>query len=248
MRAHLRRLTTDELLRSTSVTHGRLDYEGADIYLELSSRQEFHRLHSCRKEPWTVRWIERYLKTGEVLYDVGANVGAYTVLAAVAAPGCRVVAFEPAAANLAALVRNVELNDAVDAVTTLPVALGAAAGTASFANASTVPGESAQLREGTARSGPRVLVDRLDDLIDRYELPAPNHLKLDVDGAERAVLAGGSRAFGDRCLRSVMAELDPETGTDLIGDLEQLGFELQERASGTDRAAGMPTYGLFVRP
>ena len=40
---------------------------------------------------------ERLRQPGEVLYDVGANIGVYTLLAAVAVPGARVVAFEPGA-------------------------------------------------------------------------------------------------------------------------------------------------------
>jgi hypothetical protein len=108
--AHLRRVGTDERLRSAVVTYGRLDYPRAAIHLRLTTGQEFHRLSSCQKEPWTVRWIERYLKLGEVLYDVGANLGAYTLLAAVAVPGTRVVSFEPRPANVAGLSAFVELN------------------------------------------------------------------------------------------------------------------------------------------
>src|SRR4051812_16333710 len=114
MFSHLHRVATDERIRSASVTYGRLDYEPAEIHLGLTSRDEFHRLRSCEKEPWTVRWIEEYLKPGQVLYDVGANVGAYTLVAAIAVPEARVLAFEPAPANFAALSGNLELNDVTD--------------------------------------------------------------------------------------------------------------------------------------
>src|ERR671932_123659 len=58
------------------------------------------RLRPVAKEPWTVRWLERSLRDGDVLYDVGANVGAYSLIAA--ALGAQVVAIEPAYANYAA--------------------------------------------------------------------------------------------------------------------------------------------------
>src|SRR5947208_14114772 len=114
--AHLGRLADEERIRSVAVTHGRLDYPGAAIHLRLTSKAEFNRLHSCRKEPWTVRRIEKHVKPGEVLYAVGANVGPYTLLAAVVVPGVRVVSFEPSPANSAALCANVGLTEDRDRV------------------------------------------------------------------------------------------------------------------------------------
>ena len=93
-----------------------------------------------------------------------------------------------------------------------------------------------------------VLVDRLDDVVQRFDLPPPNHLKLDVDGSELEVLGGGERLLESAAVRSAMVELDRERGEDVVDRLARLGFELVERASGRDRAAKMPTYGLFARP
>ena len=246
--AHLRRVATDERLRSAAVTHGRLDYPGADIHLRLSSRQEFHRLSSCSKEPWTVRWIEDYLEPGDVLYDVGANVGAYTLLAAVAVPGMRVVSFEPSPANFAALCANVDLNGVSDRVIAVPLALGDRARSALLDRDAAVPGGSPRLGNAVpAEAATKVLVDRLDDVIRRFDLPTPDHLKLDVEGGELDVLAGGERLLASGGVRSAMVELDRERGSDVVDHLVSLGFELVERASGRDRGPTMPTYGLFAR-
>jgi FkbM family methyltransferase len=246
--AHLRRVTTDERLRSAAVTYGRLDYSGAAIHLRLTSRQEFHRLSSCTKEPWTVRWIEGYLDPGDVLYDVGANVGAYTLLAAVAVPGARVVSFEPSPANFAALSANLELNAVASRVIAIPLALGDRARSSMLDRDAAVPGSSPRLCE-TAPSGEstRVLVDRLDDVVQRFDLPDPDHVKLDVDGAELEVLAGGARVFAAGGVKSAMVELDRDRENDVIDHMASFGFALAERASGDDRAPGMPTYGLFAR-
>jgi len=60
----------------------KLDYENRDIYLNIDSNSEYKvRLHSCKKEPETIKWIESVLNTGDVLYDVGANIGAYSLVA-----------------------------------------------------------------------------------------------------------------------------------------------------------------------
>jgi FkbM family methyltransferase len=241
-------VATDERLRSAAVTYGRLDYSGAAIHMRLTSRQEFHRLSSCAKEPWTVRWIEEHLDPGDVLYDVGANVGAYTILASVAVPGVRVVSFEPSPANFSALCENVELNAVGEQVIAVPLALGERARWARLDHNATVAGGSPRLDErGPTADATSVLVDRLDDVVERFDLPSPNHVKLDVDGAELEVLAGASRLLGSGGMRSAMVELDRERGEQVIHRLVSFGFKLVERASGDDRLPGMPTYGLFTR-
>jgi FkbM family methyltransferase len=254
--AHWNRVATDERLRSAAVTYGRLDYPRAEIHLRLSSRQEFHRLSSCQKEPWTVRWIENYLRPGDVLYDIGANVGAYTLLAAVVVPEARVVSFEPGPANFAALCANVELNAVADRVTAIPIALGDRPHQIRLTNNADVPGDAPRPVEvGTgggsdARGGEEattVLVDRLDDLVERFSLEPPQHLKLDVDGTEAAVLAGGDRVLASGSLRSVMVELEGGRDAAAADRLRAHGFELVEEVSKRDRTAGSPPYGLFVR-
>ena len=245
--AHARRVATDERLRSAAVTYGRLDYPKAAVYLRLTSRPEFHRLKSCAKEPWTVRWLEEYLKPGEVLYDVGANVGAYTLLAAVATPGVRVVSFEPSPANFAALCANLELNEVTESVTPVPLALGDQPGSAALDPNGARPGDSPRLRAHPAPGAVRVLVDRLDDAVERFDLQPPDHVKLDVDGGELEVLAGAGRTLSTGSVISLMVELDREREGAVVDRLRAFGFGLSERVSPQDRDRSLPTYGLFTR-
>src|SRR6185436_10105891 len=85
----------------------RLDYPDAEIFVRVTSRAERNRLRSCAKEPFTIEWIHRCIRAGDVLFDGGA----------------RVFAFEPAYANWAALCANVVINKAGHQITPLPVAL-----------------------------------------------------------------------------------------------------------------------------
>jgi FkbM family methyltransferase len=245
--AHLRQVGTDERLRSANVAHGRLDYAAADIHLRLSSRAEFHRLRSCAKEPFTVRWIEQRVQPGEVLYDIGANIGVYTLIAAVAVPGARVVSFEPGPANFAALCANLDLNSVADRVTAVPVALGDRPRTAALGDHALAPGASITVGGPDRKAPLTALVDRLDDLIERFDLPLPDHVKLDVDGAELEVLAGAGRVLASGRIKSALVELDPERGDRVVAKLERDGFALVERATGGDRPRGAPSYGLFAR-
>src|SRR5438046_1543914 len=76
---------------------GRLDYPGADLRIGVTSRTEIlSRLRPCEKEPWTVAWLERTVRPGDVLWDVGANVGAYSLIAAsLGREAAQIVAVEP---------------------------------------------------------------------------------------------------------------------------------------------------------
>ena len=79
------------------------------------------------KEPETLEWLDR-LPEACTLWDVGANVGLYSVYAA-KKKNFRVIAFEPSVFNLELLARNLFLNDLQDKVTIAPFALSDGLGT-----------------------------------------------------------------------------------------------------------------------
>lgn len=73
------------------------------------------------KEPATLDWIDGF-SPGDTLWDVGNNIGIYSIYAAVAR-ACRVVAFEPSPVNFALLERNIVLNGLSEKIVAFPVAL-----------------------------------------------------------------------------------------------------------------------------
>ena len=90
-----------------------LDYPKNPISILVTSPKEnSSRARSVMSEPWTVHWLERVVSPGEVLYDVGANVGTYSLVAAISHDReVRVFAFEPSFVTYAALCRNILEND-----------------------------------------------------------------------------------------------------------------------------------------
>ena len=72
------------------------------------------------KEPETLEWIDRF-PDDAVLWDIGANVGLYTIYAA--KKGIRVFAFEPSVFNLEVLARNIFINGVGNQVTIIPLPL-----------------------------------------------------------------------------------------------------------------------------
>ena len=167
------------------------------------------------KEPETLEWIDRF-EEGDVFWDVGANIGVYSLYAAAAGRAGRVLAFEPSPWNAALLAENVRLNGAEDIVATFSLALSAetspgtlfmrATEAASAGSSFGAPiGEFGERFEPQFRQA--ALGVRIDDMV-LWGAPMPNRIKIDVDGAEELVLAGARTTLADQRTKSVSIELD----------------------------------------
>ena len=171
--------------------------------LATSSMERKWRAQSCKKEPWTVAWIEESMSAGGVLYDVGANVGAFSLIAAkVCARRGTVVAFEPGFASYAHLCANIVLNRCESIIVPLPVALGSTNGLAAFVSHPGSRPEPASIPSaGLGRRGGRyekralqpVLSMTLDSMIQTFGLPQPHHLKLTWMAVRSTCLEGPGR-------------------------------------------------------
>jgi FkbM family methyltransferase len=126
------------------------------------------------------------VREGDVVYDIGANAGFFTLLASkLAGPHGVVYAFEPLQRNLTYLERHVSLN-ARENVRILPIAAAARSGTARFAVAHN-PSQGGMSDRGELE----VTTRSLDDVAAEGNAP-PNFMKIDVEGAETQVLTGAS--------------------------------------------------------
>jgi FkbM family methyltransferase len=183
------------------------------------------------KEPETIAWLDR-VRPGEVVWDVGANVGCYTLYAAVAR-GARVVAFEPGAANYAALNENVRLSGVGDRVTALCVALAERTGLAPLHMRFVEPGGACaafgDARDEAGRAFTPVFSQgtlgmSVDDLLALRGVEAPDHIKLDVDGLEEAILRGATSTLREGRVKSLSVEID-DAGA---GSVERIAALLRE--------------------
>lgn len=240
------------------MTIAHLDYPAAKlapfgrdkVLMEANTDPErAYRIGACAKEPWTVAWIEE-LQPREVLYDIGANVGSYTLLAAARHLG--VVAFEPQFASFATLCRNLCLNAQLDQVVTLQVLLMGSPGTYWL--------HLHDLRSGSA--GHEINVDPgrstfhkqlvpgypLDYLQDVLKFPLPTAIKLDVDGAEREVLSGAQGILATPQLRTLMVELRLDWEEEVMGWLAERGFARTARFDEREgKKIGNISYSRFDR-
>ncbi|MEW6319633.1 MAG: FkbM family methyltransferase [Acidobacteriota bacterium] len=232
-----------------------LDYKPVRIIIRGTSNEErLWRARSCWKEPWTVEWLERNIREGSVLYDIGANVGTFTLIAACRQPAATVVAFEPGYASYAHLCENLVLNGCTRNVIPVPLPLWSDSTLLGMRYRSLAPGQSRHtLRAGAPASGacadgrydqPMFGV-KLDDLVRQYGLPQPTAIKLDVDGAEQEVLAGAAGVIRNASLETMLVEFDASVGDSVRETLAAAGFSSVSVIS-RDKP-GAPAYAEFRR-
>lgn len=170
----------DGLAPQTTVT-----VNGVDLTLLVPDRTSVYwSRHGFDSEPNTLSWIDGF-GAGDVFYDIGANIGAYTLYAA-KARSVPVVAFEPNPFSYRVLVHNLHLNAITDRVLPLCLAAGGPDGNG---------------------IGLQVLAFRLDDLAAIEGIPAPTHVKIDVDGIEAAILEGAKSLLSGPGVKSVLIEM-----------------------------------------
>ncbi len=181
--------------------------EGMDerLFIHTEAKTSNMRIQAASKEPWTYAWIQNVLRAGDVFYDVGANVGSYSLLAL--SRGLEVIAFEPHYENFRELCRNVDLNKLCARAALVPLALSDQIGATRNPILAPSAGETMSLGAGE-RGSVVILTSTLDDARRNLQLPDPNHIKIDVDGWEVRVLEGASETFAMEQLRTCLIEID----------------------------------------
>ncbi|MGZ8843065.1 MAG: FkbM family methyltransferase [Pyrinomonadaceae bacterium] len=150
-------------------------------------------------EPRYVSLLKSLVNAGDTVWDIGANIGFYTVLFStwVGRHG-RVIAYEPDPANLKLLRRNLDLN-ACQNVVVRPVALSNESGSEVF-SIDVVTRSTGHLGTGATYGGTifgtgredliSVVTSTLDEEV--REFGPPNLIKMDIEGGEYDALAGGA--------------------------------------------------------
>lgn len=211
------------------------------------------------KEPSTFEWL-RTLRPYDVLFDVGANVGVYSIFAAMV-QGAQVFAFEPEAQNYAALMRNIAANPGLDArLRAYCLAVGDRSGLADL-NLSEVSiggsghqvgeevGYFLEPRAPALKQG--VVCARLGELVEGRQLPEPTHIKIDVDGFEHRVVNG--LGFLLNRVRSMCIEVNPAIPqhVHMVEWLTGRGFEVDpeqvKRATRTEGTFKGVAEHIFTR-
>jgi FkbM family methyltransferase len=193
------------------------------------------------KEPETIEWIDGF-EADAVLWDIGANVGCYSLYAA--KKGAQVYAFEPCASNYYLLCQNIAINKLVDKISAFCLAF-AKETQLGFLNMSTVePGgalagfgkkqEKIKVeeieREVVSRQG--MMGFSIDDFIRQYNPVFPTYIKIDVDGIEDEIVAGAIKTLSDKRIKSALIELNDhevQYRDNVIKMVESCGLQLVDK-------------------
>lgn len=198
------------------------DREGRKLRFAAANRVVEKRMKTfLTKEPTTIVWLNQFAK-GSVFLDIGANIGLYSLYAA-AVRECKVYSFEPEALNYAELAKNVFLNrlggkvsaycmamSDVDRLSQLFLSRFAPSYSHHDAGENAWRGPVTELAKSPAdRPIQGVPTARVDTMIKGWELPSPDHVKIDVDGFESKVVTGMNELLtGPNPPKSVLMEVD----------------------------------------
>jgi FkbM family methyltransferase len=148
-------------------------------------------------EPEVQEALAELIEPGQTVYDVGANIGFFTILCSrLVGPQGKVYAFEPIPENVVTLRHNIALNKLTNVVV-VEQALSASTGTAEmfvspWSAFHSLNVDGASKRENHGPDGGQITVETvtLDEFVQGDGVLAPDLIKLDVEGAELLVVAG----------------------------------------------------------
>ncbi|MFC1760448.1 FkbM family methyltransferase [Planctomycetota bacterium] len=189
---------------------------GLAIKIYSNALRPFQRAQGLlESEPETIRWIDSF-EEDTVFYDVGANVGTYSLYAGTVKKNVKVYSFEPFSANYFLLNKNIELNQLNKSVTGFPIAIAGESKidllhmkTTDIGTAEKQFGTNDDYLGGTFDSvfEQGMVGCSITDLVNRHEFKFPNYIKIDVDGLEEEIVVGSKDVFTDKRLKSVLIEL-----------------------------------------
>lgn len=204
LRSFLERISRNVVLRRRLPA----EFGGARLLVSPGAALNLWRRDLARADPMLLRAAREHVRPGDSVWDIGANVGLFTfAAAALAAPGGRVLAVEADTWLAGLLRRSTRLRGNRGlGVDVLPVAASDRLGVARLniavrgRAASFLDGAAGSTQTGGVRETQLVPTVTLDWLAERF--PAPRMVKIDVEGAELAVLRGAARLLAE--LRPVL--------------------------------------------
>jgi len=177
--------------------------------IRLRRNRSYWLRHPLAMETRMLGYLKRLIRPGVVFYDIGANLGMHSRFAARFGAG-KVFAFEPMTENLELLRQNVALaGQAADTIRIMQMAAGDQDGEEALQIDNVMSGTARldKVDSGEASLGrklyglppltERVRVARLDTLVESGNVPPPNVIKIDVEGAEDLVLEGAPKVLAN---------------------------------------------------
>tara|TARA_B100000575_G_C23093310_1_gene630394 strand:- start:48 stop:815 length:768 start_codon:yes stop_codon:yes gene_type:complete len=171
------------------------------------------------KEPETLEWIDSFEKKDNIIFwDIGANIGLYSIYNAIKNENSITISFEPSTSNLRVLSRNISINNLDNKIKLFPLPL------TNHEN-SFLPMHEKDFVEGGALNAFGKNLDfegkefksemkynlfgtSINFLLKNQILEIPDYVKIDVDGLEHLILDGANEYLGNKKIKSLSIEIN----------------------------------------
>lgn len=231
------------------------EFGGGPLFVSPESGLKFYRKDLRRTDLTLFRMATELVRPGDTIWDIGANIGLFSfAAAAIAGLQGRVLALEPDTWLVSLLRRSCGLQvSGRAAVTVVPAAVSDSMGLAQLhiaarsrsSNFIAAGDESTQA--GGTRKTECVIAVTLDFLLQHF--PAPQVLKIDVEGMENRVLAGGARLL-EHAKPRIWCEVSTKNSkhvTQLLRDASYTLFDATQDA-GHRRSTSEATWDTLALP
>ena len=171
------------------------------------------------KEPETLEWIDGFEKKDNLIFwDIGANIGLYSIYNVIKNKNSVSISFEPSSSNLRVLTRNVSINKLENNIKVFPLPL------TNKDNQFQIMNESDFIEGGSLNTfgekfnfegkifenkmNYQILGTSINYLIENNTLEIPDYIKIDVDGIEHFILEGASKYLENKKIKSLSIEIN----------------------------------------
>ena len=186
------------------------------------------------KEPDTINFIDKYLEKNDVFFDIGANVGVFTIYAAKKHKNISIYSFEPEASNLAVLKENIIKNNISERAYMYGVGISDSDGLSKlhlqdFETGAALNTESKNHIDYSAVGKEPIIwaegiyTVSIDNFCDELNL-VPSVIKIDTDGNEDKILLGASTILKHSSLKAIIIEMSDEHYDYCYSKLSESGF------------------------
>ena len=173
------------------------------------------------KEPDTLIWIDNFDINNEIIFwDIGANIGLFSIYASIKHKKIKVYSFEPSTSNLRTLSRNISINNLQEKIIinqfplTLKSNIYQVFKEPKFQEGSALN----SLKEDFGFDGNNILQrnsycvfgNNINNLVENKILEIPNYIKIDVDGIEHLILEGADKFLNSDILKSISVEINED--------------------------------------
>lgn len=171
------------------------------------------------KEPETLEWIDGFEKKDNLIFwDIGANVGLYSIYNSLKNPKSTTIAFEPSSSNLRVLTRNISINNLEKNIKVVPIPLTNKENIFQDMNeghfleggALNIFGEKYDYEGKDFKPNMKynLLGTTMNYFIENSILDIPDYIKIDVDGIEHLILEGGDKFLNNEKVKSLSVEIN----------------------------------------